>query len=449
MKHLREHTMRLLGAALAIAGLMAPLAVSPAVAQGGELTVEPRVAVAGEKRDFEITGEDFSGDLTLAICAGVEGQPKIDDCPEAVRKPISLKADGTFDMIEELVVPNEGIWIAVVSTVDDQETVRAPRRVQTFTTAASATQGALSDARESAGAAEEARDGAEDAAEKAGEWQEAAGESAGAAEEARDGAEDAAEKAGEWQEAAGESADAAGIARTGAEEAATAARVAQQEAEAVAQAAAAATAAAVAAVVEGEGSSSAGTTILAILLVGVVAIVGLVALLRRQEQVSSQRLAEVRSDLEMAHTALSDEIASSLDKINADLVVSDSGPSLTAEAYERLREKVNRAAKSREAHESQLASIDLALMRNDSIDDLRKWSSSWLRQAGIEKIGTLAGSTDNNSRYFEVRGEGEGDLIVTSPAYVVSQSGHPVQKGQAHYRDAVGQPADDDPEGGK
>ena len=424
--------MRRLGAALLIAGLMVPVTVSPAVAQGGELTVEPRVAVAGEKRDFEITGEDFSGDLTLAICAGVEGQPKIDDCPEADRKPISLKDDGTFDMVEELVVPNEGIWIAVVSTGDDQETVRAPRRVQTFTTAASATQDALSDAQSSAGVAQAAKLRAEQAATDAGD--------------AMDRAEPAAKAAEDDQGRARLAARDAESAQADAEAAAGIAKAAQHNAE-VAEAAAA-LAATAAAVVDAADSSSAATTILAILLVGVVAIVGVAALLRRQEQVSSQRLAEVRSDLEVAHTALSDEVVSAIDKINADLVVSDSGPNLTAEAYERLREKVNRAAKSREAHESQLAAIDLALSRNESIDDLRKWSTSWLKQAGVDKIEKLAGEADNNIRYFVIVGDGDGDLSVDVPAYVVSKSGHTVQKGQAH-RTTVEQPAADNPEGGE
>ena len=428
MKHFRGYSMRLLGVALSIAGLMVPLAAGPAVAQDEpKVTIVPDVVAVVGEHDFVITAEGFTGTVTFIFCHSGAQQSGCDPAePRTTFLNVPEDENGRYQI--SYSVPKQGI----VVIANDQDETSAQVEVLTAAVLAEKVNVAASDSEGHAGAA---KGHAGDAADHAGTAEGHAGAAKGHAGDAADHAGTAEGHAGAAQAHAGDAESHAGEAQGSAgdaQEAATSAGVANAEAKAAAQAAAA-SAATAAAVVEAADTSSAGTLAAVFGLVAILLTGGFVASLRRQQRISSERLGEMRRQLEMAHAGLDEKVTSALNEVNAELVVRDTGSGRSADAYEGLRKQVVAASNDRRKHVADLAQIDHALSRTDNLDDLRDLSAEWLNAAGIEKLANIS---EDNVRAFEVVGDGAGPLMVVAPAYLVSETGQIARQGRAYRTEA-------------
>jgi hypothetical protein len=116
-------------------------------------------------------------------------------------------------------------------------------------------------------------------------------------------------------------------------------------------------------------------------------------------------------------------------RIESALVVRDPGNARSAEAYEGLRRTVVAAGRDRRRHLAHLVAFAEAVDAGVAADDLRRMIEQWCTEEGLERS-----SDATQTQFFRVLDSGEGEIEVTTPAWVdTAVEGPPalVRQGQA------------------
>ena len=118
------------------------------------------------------------------------------------------------------------------------------------------------------------------------------------------------------------------------------------------------------------------------------------------------------------------EIRQMVSSINTALIVREPGTALAADAYEGLRRQVASAASDRRAHLIELVRIQEALDNDVSIESLQRLVAGWSEQAGLRRW-----EDPEPREFFEIIGDGDGDLELVQPAWVAGEPAELVKPG--------------------
>jgi hypothetical protein len=137
------------------------------------------------------------------------------------------------------------------------------------------------------------------------------------------------------------------------------------------------------------------------------------------------------------------ELKAMVSSINSALIVREPGTALAAEAYEGLRRQVAQATAERRAHLVELVRVLEALDNGVTGESLQRLVAGWADQAGVRRWEAV-----EPVDYFEVIGDGEGQLEVVNAAWVVDDPPKLIKPGLArrtHHAEHVADVAQTDP----
>ena len=114
------------------------------------------------------------------------------------------------------------------------------------------------------------------------------------------------------------------------------------------------------------------------------------------------------------------------------LIVKEPGSVVAAQSFEGLRKQIVAGAAERRSHLTQLVSMQVAVSRATSVDDLLPQVAEWLEQAGIAQLTHVPTGSSVAEVFEDLTGEGlDGTIEIVEPAYVDSQTGALLRLGRA------------------
>lgn len=116
------------------------------------------------------------------------------------------------------------------------------------------------------------------------------------------------------------------------------------------------------------------------------------------------------------------------------LIVKEPNSVAAAESYDGLRKQIVAGAAERRSHLNQLVSMDVAVNRATSLDDMRVMVADWMRQAGVVALYDVPNGARVEDLYEDLDHAGFAQaqaIEVVEPAYVDAHTGALMRMGRA------------------